>query len=165
MTRCWLRHSPRRFPAPHGSTTAASFASPSPSTDLPHASKTHPPGGRNGHPATGSSHCCPGLKTRPSQTAARRSRAGPAGNRQGRRLQARHPRPPILPSRQLGQCSHQTAATKPEKPGLHKHACYEYSSTLSNIVERIMAWTRSIDPYPTAYPRGFTSHIFHRFAS
>ena len=120
------------------SATAASFASPSSSTDLLHASKTRPPGGRNSHPATGSSHCCPWLKTRPSQRAARRSRAGPVGNRQGQRLQAGHPRSSVLASRQLGQCSHQTAATNPWKPGLpkvYKHACHEYSSTLFNIVE------------------------------
>ena len=120
------------------SATAASFASPSSSTDLLHASKTRPPGGRNSHPATGSSHCCPWLITRSSQRAARRSRAGPVGNRQGQLLQAGHPRSSVLPSRQLGQCSHQTAATNPWKPGLpkvYKHACHEYSSTLFNIVE------------------------------
>ena len=86
----------------------------------------------------GGSHCCPWLKTRSSQRAARRSRAGPVGNRQGPRLQAGHPRSSVLPSRQLGQCAHRTAATNPWKPGLpkvYKHACHEYSSTLFNIVE------------------------------
>ena len=126
--------------------TAASCAPLNVSTDTLPAPRTPPRGGRNSHPATPGHQCPAWLKTRTSQSVARRTRrAAQAPDGQGPARAARQPKSWVqsdLPSLTAAQLR------KPGLPKAYKPIGREHCSAMFNIAQQNPVLMRSSTDAP-----------------